>query len=62
LNQLDHLLAQSDTAAIKFWDDHGHHFDQKMGESVVRMSRAIKAFAFEDARSILQTMKDELPD
>jgi HPt (histidine-containing phosphotransfer) domain-containing protein len=62
LNQLDHLLVQSDTAAIKFWDDHGHHFDQKMGESVVRMSRAIKAFAFEDARSILQTMKDELPD
>lgn len=62
LNQLDYLLAQSDTAAIKFWDDHGHHFDEKTGESVVRMSRAIKAFAFEDARSILQTMKDELPD
>lgn len=62
LNELDSLLARSDTAALKFCDTYGNVLHTNMSGSVARMLRAIKAFSFEEARRILQTLKNTLPD
>lgn len=61
-NELDDLLAKSDAAALKFCDTYGSVLHPVMGSACERMSRAIKAFSFEEARGILQELKDTLPD
>jgi len=54
LNELDRLLASSDTAALKFCDIYGPVLHTSMSGSCDRMSRAIKSFSFEEARVILR--------
>ena len=62
LEQLDALLAQSDTAAMALFDQHAAALRAALGAQGEQLGRAIGRFEFEAARDTLRTARLQLEE